>query len=427
MDIQVARFREVLELLKPAVPRKPALEVLSYVLLKDGKAVATDLETMVIVPVPEADIDCLVPYADVVKLIQYIKGLESLHIETANGRLTMSWPDGNSTFGTKDVLDFPAVPEFVPVAEAPIDIDTLIPAMYEVLAFAAKETDRPVLNGVTLVMGEPVAVAAGDGFRMAYKALGLSFPQDSINVLPQASVNVLKLLWEKTPRTPPASDSLIPILMAKKQATVAFDSDKGLRFIFGDSTTAIVKLIQGDPPAWLKLMPKEEPVLQASLMGAQLELALRRVLRVALEGSKIVRMEFNDDTATVSAKYGDEEVESTVKVWAMQGAPNRVGLNVHYLLEYLKGKEGIVTLSWVSEGTPIVLKHQHSPTVLIMPMKVDWDGTVPEVEADPEAEADLEAEAESSDPPAETEPEEETPPVPPEAAAKSPTRRGKKK
>ncbi len=399
MDIQVARFREVLGLLKPVIPRKPTLPVLAYVLLKDGQAVATDLDTMVIVQVPEADIDCLIPYADVDKMIQYVQGLEYLHIEPKEGKVTMSWSDGSSTFGTKNAEDFPAVPPFVPVAEAPLDVDTLIPAMYEVLRFAASEATRLVLNGVTMVMGEEIAVAAGDGFQMAYKSLPLSFPQEKTFVLPVGSVIALKLLREKTPRTPPVSDSLISVIMAKKQATVALDSERGLRFVFGDSTTAIVKMVQGNPPEWLKLIPKQEPVLQASVMGSQLELAVRRVSRVALEGSKIVRMVFNDDTATISAKHEDQEVESTIKVLASQGTPGKVGLNANFVLNYLKGKEGIVSLSWVSEGSPVAFKHQKSPTVLIMPMNVDWDGPVPKPEAEePEAEEAVAEEAVAEEP-----------------------------
>lgn len=423
MDIQVARFREVLELLKPVILRKTTLPVLTNVLLKDGKAVATDLETMVIVQVPEADLDCLIPYNDVAKMLQYVHGLENLHIEPKDGKVTMSWSDGKSTFGSSDVKDYPEVPEFVPVAEAPIDIDTLIPAMYEVLGFAATDATRPVLNGVTLILGESIAVAAGDGFRMAHKSLPLSFPQESISVVPHSSVTTLRLLWEKTPRTPPVSDSLIPIIMAKRQASVALDGKTGLRFVFGNSTIAIVKLVEGSPPAWLKLMPKKEPVLQVSVIGSQLELAVRRVLRVALLGTKIVRMVFDDDTAVISAKYDDQEVESTIKVLMSQGGPNRVGLDANYLLDYLKGKEGVVSLSWVSEGSPVAFKHQKSPTVLIMPMKVDWEDAVPEPEPE---QVVAEAEAGTSDSPTGTEPEGETPPAPPETAAKSSRRRGKK-
>ncbi len=405
MDIQVARLREVLGLLKPVIPRKTSLPVLTHVLLKDGKAVATDMDTMVIAQVPEADIACLLPAAEVVKMIQYVHGLEYLHIETTNGKITISWSDGRSTFATLNVGDFPNVPEFVPVDEASLDIDTLIPAMHEVMGFAATEDNRPVLRGVTLVLGESVSVAAGDGFRMAYKSLPLSFPQEGIVIVPPSSVTALKLLWEKTPRTPPASDALIPVIMAKKQASVALDGKTGLRFVFGDSTTAIVKLVDGNPPEWLKLMPKEKPVIQASLMGSDLELAVRRVLAVALQGSKIVRLVFNEDTATISAKHDDQEIESTVKVLVSKGAPNKVGLDARYLLDYLKGKTGIVSLSWVSEGSPIAFNHQKGPTVLIMPMTVDWAGE-PAEEEEPEP-----AEGEAEEPAPET-PE----PIPPEDA-----------
>ena len=412
MDIQVARFREVLELLKPVIPRKTTLPALTYVLLKDGKAVGTDMETMVIVQVPEADIDCLFPYADVVKMLQYVQGLENLHIEPKDGKVTMSWSDGKSTFGTRDVEEFPNVPEFVPKVEADIDIDTLIPAMYEAMGFAATEDSRPVLHAVSLILGDEVAVAAGDGYRMAHKTLPLSFPQESILVVPLGSVKALKLLWDKTPRTPPASDFLIPAIMAKKRASLALDGETGLRFIFGDSTTAIVKLLDGSPPDWLKLMPKKEPVLKASVMGSQLELAVRRVLSVARMGKNIVRLAFNDDAVTVSAKHDDQEVESTVKVLASQGAPNRMGIGAGFLLDYLKGKEGIVTLSWESQGSPILFNHQKNPTVLIMPMVVDWDGEphaeVEEAEEAEEVEPAAEVEAE---PAAEVEPEPAAEPV----------------
>ncbi len=409
MDIQVARFRQVLELLKPVILRKTTLPALTYVLLKDGKAVGTDLETMVIVQVPEADIDCLVPYAQVVATLQYVHGLENLHIEPKDGKVTMSWSDGKSTFGTRDLKDFPNVPEFVPKVEADIDIDTLIPAMYEAMGFASTEDNRPVLHAVTLVMGDKVAVAAGDGFRMAHKFLPLSFPQESILVLPLGSVKALKLLWDKTPRTPPVSDSLIPIIMAEKRASLALDGETGLRFIFGDSTIAIVKLLDGSPPDWLKLMPKKEPVLQASVMGAQLQVAVRRVLQVAREGKGIVRLVFNDGTATISAKHDDQEVESTIKVLVSHGAPGRVGLSASFLLGYLQGKESIVTLSWESEGSPVLFNHQKDPTVLIMPMMVDWDGASEEAEAEPAQEPETEPAEEPETEPAQ---EPETEPAP---------------
>ncbi len=372
MNVQVARFREVLGLLKPAVPRKTSLPILTNILLKDGQAMATDLETMVIVPLPEVDTSCLLPYADVVKMLQYTQGGEILHIEAKPGKVSLKWSEGSSTFSSKDVMDFPAVPEFAPVVEAQLNSDALIPAMQSVLPYTATEKDRPVLSGVTLVLGEPVEVAAGDGFRMAYQVIGLAFPQNITAIVPSSSVSTLYHLWEKTPRTPPPSDSLIPVIMAKKQVSVAFDGKTGLRFVFGQAATAIVKLIEGSPPAWLKLIPKEEPALQTHVMAGELELAVRRSLTVAKGGSNIIRMVFNDSTATISAKADNQEVESSIKTFGTQGLPNKIGLSANYLLDYLKGKEGIVSIALTTETAPAMFQHQKGPKVLIMPMKVDW-------------------------------------------------------
>jgi DNA polymerase III sliding clamp (beta) subunit (PCNA family) len=373
MDVQVTRFREVLGLLKPVVPRKTKLPILTNIMLKDGQAVATDLETMVIVPMPEADITCLLPYTDVAKMLQYTQGGEYLHIEDDAGKVSLKWSTGSSSFVSKDVQEFPAVPEFVPVVEAPLNSDALIPALVSVLPYVATETSRPVLSGVTLVLGEPVDVAGGDGFRMAYQVLPLSFPQNTEVILPSSSVAALHLLWQKTPRPHSPADSLIPMVMAKKPVSVALDGDRGgMRFVFDQAATAIVKLIKGSPPSWIKLIPKEEPALQTCVMAGELELAVRRVMTVAKDNSGIVRMVFNDATATISAKKDDQEMESSIKTFGTKGAPNRVGLNASYLLDYLKGKEGIVTIALSGGTAPAMFQHQKDPRVLIMPMVVQW-------------------------------------------------------
>ncbi len=406
MDIQVSKFRDTLGLFKTVVPRKPRLEVLTNIMLKDGKAVATDMDTLVAVPLPEADINCLIPYADAVKVLQYVPGDEMLHIEVKDGTITMSWSDGSAEFsvGEKTVDDYPPVPEFAVDAEALVDVDALIPTMDEILVYAATEDSRPVLSGVTLVLGpEQTMVAAGDGFRMAHRVLPLQFPREAVVIVPRDSVDTLKLLWQKTPRTLPAgADSIIPIITAKKYASIAVDVKRtGLRFAFGESATAFVRLIQGNPPDWLKLMPTGEPQMVASVIAPELDLAVRRVQQIAKGGSGIVRLVFNDGTATISARGDGHNAESSIKVMVMsraeppkaaapepsqtgaevaapegeapKAAPmNRVGLNSKYLLDYLKGKEGVVTITMTQEGAPVAFRYQKAPTVLIMPMLVQW-------------------------------------------------------
>jgi len=370
MDIQVARFREMLELLKPAVARNSKIKSLESVLLKDGQAIATDLETMVVIEVPEADLTSLVPFKDVVKVLQFTPGRELLHVKSKPGKLFLSWPDGSATFPVEDPGTFPDVPEFVPETEKSLNVDILIPALGTVLPYAATGTDRPVLNGVTLILGDPIEVAAGDGFRMADQVVPLSFPKNIITIIPSSSVAVLKHLWEKTPRTPPPAEALVPVLMAKKYAMVAHDGKLGLRFQFENNTAAIIHLVSGNPPDWLKLVPKEEPILQVHVMAEDLEVAVRRVMGVAQDESGIVRIAFKDDKATVSAKSEGQKVENSFKTMDSSGTPNRFALNVSYLLRYLSGKQGIVTISWTGGSAPIAFRSQNNPRVLIMPMAV---------------------------------------------------------
>jgi len=176
MDVSVGRFREALNVLKPAVARNSTIKSIEYVLLKNGQAVATNLETMVVIDMPEADLTTLVPFKDVAEWLKFIPGGELLHIQSEKGRLSLSWAEGKSTFPVENHENFPDVPEFLPVVEESLNTDILIPALASVQPYAATEDSRPILKGVTLILGNPVEVAAGDGYRMADKVLALSFP-----------------------------------------------------------------------------------------------------------------------------------------------------------------------------------------------------------------------------------------------------------
>ncbi|MDD5513411.1 MAG: hypothetical protein PHD09_06560, partial [Candidatus Omnitrophica bacterium] len=71
MDVRVSKLKEVMDLVKPAVPKNPTLKVLANLCLKDGKVVATDLETMVIVNMSEAKEPMLLPYSSVAEMLKY--------------------------------------------------------------------------------------------------------------------------------------------------------------------------------------------------------------------------------------------------------------------------------------------------------------------------------------------------------------------
>jgi DNA polymerase III sliding clamp (beta) subunit (PCNA family) len=385
MEIQVNKLRELMTLMKPVIPKKSTLKVTSYIRVGDGKAVATDLETMVIYDLPGATEPMLLPYASLADTLKYIPG-NTLKIEAQNRKLSLAWDGGTAIYPTEDVQDFPVLPELETRAEGLIDGDTLVSAMQAALPYTATDTQRPVLSGVTLVLGSPIEVAAGDGFTMSHQVLGLTFPLEEKAIVPARSVFILGHVFDKTPRTPPSTaNSLISVITAKRQIHIALIGENKFRVDFGQSASVIINLIQGNPPEWLQLIPKGEPILQSHLFAPQLEAAVKRVRDIAKDGSGIVRMVFTDGKLTVSAVGEEQEIRATLDVISTQGEPGRTALNYTYLLRYLSGKLGIITLSQYNATGPLVFEYQNSPRVLIMPMSVQW-GDEPVAAEKPEPE-----------------------------------------
>ena len=403
MEIQVNKLRELMTLMRPVIPKKSTLKVAGYIRVGDGKAVATDLETMVIYDLPEATEPMLLPYASLADTLKYIPG-NTLKIEAKDRKLSLAWDGGTASYPTEDVQDFPVLPEMENRAEGLIDGDTLISAMQAALPYTATDSQRPVLGGVTLVLGRPVEVAAGDGFTMSHQVLGLTFPLEEKAIVPARSVLILGYVFDRTPRTPPSTaDSLISVITAKRQLHMALIGENKLKVDFGQSASVVINLIQGNPPEWLKLIPKGEPIMQSDLFAPQLEAAVKRVRDIAKDGSGIVRMAFADGKLTVSAVGEEQEINATLDAIRTQGEPGRTALNYTYLLRYLAGKLGIITLSQYDATGPLVFEYQNSPRVLIMPMSVKW-GDEPVVAQEPEPEtieenpeASLEAEVAETD------------------------------
>ena len=404
MEIQVTKLREIMELMKPVVPKKPTLKSVASLFIGNGKAVATDLDTMVIAGLPEAVEPMLLPYASIAEMLKYVPGNEILKIEEKTKKVVyLSWNGGSASYPTEDPKDFPILPEMAVRAEGTIDGDILLPAMLAALPYTATDTTRPILNGITLVLGNPIEVAAGDGFRMCHQVLGLSFPLEEKAIVPAHGVAILQHVFAKTPRTPPSTaDSLIKVITAKRQLHMALIGENKLRLDFGPSASVVINLIAGNPPEWLKLIPKGEPILQSQLFAQQFEAAVKRVRGIARDGSGIVRLEFADGKLKVSARGDDQEISATLDTLNTQGAPGRTALNQKYLLDYLSGKQGIVIFSQYNTTGPVVFQYQNSPRVLIMPMSVQWDDEKPPAveKAEPEAEtteetAEVEAEDES--------------------------------
>ncbi|KKL65931.1 hypothetical protein LCGC14_2150030, partial [marine sediment metagenome] len=101
----------------PAVPKKSTLPITTYIRLGEGKAVATDLETLVIADLPEAEEPMLLPFASIADTLKYVPGNGTLKIEVQNKKVSLAWDGGTASYPTESVQGFPVLPEMPTTAE----------------------------------------------------------------------------------------------------------------------------------------------------------------------------------------------------------------------------------------------------------------------------------------------------------------------
>ena len=372
MQIQVQKLRDALKLLEPVVPKKTSLPILHNVLIKGGKAIAGDMETFVLVDLPEADIDFLVPHKAVMQLLNYVPGTETLSIEV-NKELKLTWDGGKASYPIAKPKDYPGIKEIKPKVQGTMDGNVLVNALESVAQYCSTDEARPVLTGVIIFPGDKLDVAAGDGYRMAYQTISASFPIEQPLIIPAGSVSLLGSLWRHTTPDSVSGETLVERVLSKRQIELVFAKDEGfpdkLQMRFG-KVTVQSKLIAGEPPNFKQLVPEKTPTM-VQLFPGDLERAIKRLKVVAKDSDGIVRLVWTKDTMTASAS--DEEagkIEGTLPVQADNDG--KIALSISYILEYLRGKEGLVTMGYTGLSSPVILRHRLSPLVVLMPMNVQW-------------------------------------------------------
>ncbi len=387
MKVKVDKIRKVLSILEPVVPKKTTIPVCRYVLLREGKVVANNLEVAVSYNLSEANQECLLPHRIILEMLKFVPGDDMLTIEPDGKLVKFSWSDGKAVYPTENPRDFPPVPWVKEGGvEVTLDGDLLIETMYSMVPYAAKETTRPVLNGINLLLGDSIEIAAADGYRLAYKTLPLSFPSQANIIIPAATVGLLKHLWDKTPTSAPLANSLIDQLTNVRELHTILGQDK-FQCRFGD-VQLVSSLISGSFPNWKQLAGAFEKSVTVRFFGGELLNAVKRLRAIAKDGAGVVRLLWTDTSMTISSRSEEcGEVEATIKVQPGSN-PGRIAIDVKYLLEYFVGKDGLVTMMSNGDGRgPATFQYGNLPTVALMPMQANWGDEKPVVPNEPPGEA----------------------------------------
>jgi len=360
MQMPAHRLREVIELLRPVVSRKLSYTPLAGMLVKDGKATATNLEMTVTVELPEVEGQYLLPYHPVANLLKYIPSQDIVTVEQEGYILSLTWPEGKAILKTPRPDDYPPVPEMENVMEHVVDGNSLISALVSVADYCAVDESRPVLTGVLLKFGETTTVVGMNGFRMAWKTLPPVIPSRADGVIiPNRAVRLLGHLLAGAPKATPSARREMGLRLNKNM----------LQARFGPMLLT-TNLIGEEYPNYEKLIPKGT-TSRVEMMASKLERALRQVSSVVTKDTVgIIKLAWSGSIMTVSARSESMgEIKATTPVY-LEGQQGRVTIYLHYLLSYLKGKSGPVIMELSSELSPVLLRHEGSPKVLIMPMAV---------------------------------------------------------
>jgi DNA polymerase III sliding clamp (beta) subunit (PCNA family) len=383
MQIQVEKLRNTLKMLGPVIPKKTTLNVIKSVLLKEGKAIATDLETAVIADLDEATDTCLIPFEPVSKLVELIPGDNIISIETGKKEIKFSWPGGKASYPTGDYLDFPEVNKFdAPVIMGDIDGNALINTMSKMVKYAATETSRPILKAVHLLLGAKITAVAADGFRMVYQELPISLGNENDTVsLNLETIEILGNVWKREPAVAPTGDTIFSKIIGIRKITVGIGNEKSethqwIGFRFG-RVKVLAKLVVGTPPKFAALIPNT--TIKIKVVASFFRQAVLRTREIAKSSSDIVRLKWAGNEMEIYA-HAEEmgDISQIIQVFSPTDKPGHIALNAKYLDDYLTGKEGIVTLGVTNnDGTsPAVLEHSNTPLTVIMPMAVAWEEPV---------------------------------------------------
>ncbi len=387
MYIRCDELCRILAVMALVIPRKGGtLPVTRNILVGDGKMVGTDLTTCVVIDGLDTGEDrFLLPFSTLADLAAHLPSTDVLELRPVKGAVELVAADMTSTllpFATAKVEEYPPVPAPPQDPQAAVlDGLSFTRAAMATLPYVAKDTARPVLNNVFLRLKDPVEVAAADGFRLARWRLRDAATNGRTLLLQPQTVRCLSSAWMAfTPPVEPGSMSAATLASARRPMVINF-GEHHIFMVFG-RVTVIQGNIDGTPPNWSLLIPNHTESFK--VMAGDLALAVQRVAGIARDGSGITRLEWDGDQLVVSA-VSSEVGQTTNKVALLEGAtaPGRIALNINYLKEYLRGKQGVITFMFGASSAPALLLTPGAPDFAVMPMYVQWDGQAPAPSSEP--------------------------------------------
>lgn len=316
------------------VANKPMTPILSNLLIDAGKegisVFATNMETSVKVGMRasvEGEGRVCVP----AKLLsEYVHSLPAgkMEVEVGEDKLKLTSGPHKASLATVSPEDYPSLPDLKLTDGMEVKLVDLEKVGRLVAFSASNDETRPVLAALLIEVDKKgkMSVVATDGYRLS-KGTG-------IEVVGGKEMKVLlsaKVL-----------EDMVKLAKDEKVETIKIfwvDSQKSLAFEFG-SVRVVSRLLEGDFPAYQKILPKSTEVVIGIGRDELLE-AVGAAAVFARESSNIVKWSIEEKELVISAnssQFGGQE--SKVAIERKEGDGSKViAFNSRFLQEWLSAIE----------------------------------------------------------------------------------------
>ncbi|HIW95135.1 MAG TPA: DNA polymerase III subunit beta [Candidatus Corynebacterium gallistercoris] len=249
-----------------------------------------------------------------------------IHIQFENTTVVMTSGSSRFELPAMTIEDYPVLPE-LPEVTGTIDPQLFSEAISQVATAAGRDDTLPMLTGIHMeIEGENVVMVATDRFRLAVR----SFQWNPASAEAQAKLLIPARTLSDTARSMDANNT-DPIEIAVGQGE---DIGKdGLLGISTETRHTTTRLLDAEFPKFRPLLPTSHTAI-ASVEIGPLQDAIRRVSLVAERNSQ-VRMDFKDNTVTLSAGGSDVGSATETLDCAFSGEPLVIAFNPTYLKEGL--------------------------------------------------------------------------------------------
>lgn len=241
---------------------------------------------------------------------------------------TVVMTSGSSRFElpAMTIEDYPVLPE-LPAVTGTIDPHLFAEAISQVATAAGRDDTLPMLTGIHVeIDGENMVMVATDRFRLAVR----SFQWNPAQADAEATLLIPARTLSDTARSLDSA-STDPIEIA-----VGSGEDIGREGLLGISTETrhtTTRLLDAEFPKYRPLLPTSHTAIATVEIGP-LQDAIRRVSLVAERNSQI-RMDFKDNSVTLSAGGSDVGSATETLNCAFAGEPLVIAFNPGYLKEGL--------------------------------------------------------------------------------------------